>query len=231
MKIHIERIVAVLVLLSATLSFAEIVAGPITNSANGHLYYLTSRTNWVSAEAEAVSLGGHLVAINDTDEQEWVYSTFAPLIGSVSIWIGLSDQDIEGTFQWANGDITSYRNWAPYEPNNYQFIDQDYAHLYPSTDESAGKWNDKEDSFALSFFGVAEVIQGISTQATINTAVEVSWESLTTNSYQIQWSSARSPNAWFNVGDPLQGTGGTLNQLISTKNKQAEFYRVLSIEP
>jgi len=54
-----------------------VIAGPITNSANGHLYYLLSTTNWNAAETIAVSLGGHLATINDTNENTWIFNNIA----------------------------------------------------------------------------------------------------------------------------------------------------------
>jgi hypothetical protein len=33
-------------------------------------------------------------------------------------WIGLTDQNVEGTFEWANGESVGYTNWTTYEPNN-----------------------------------------------------------------------------------------------------------------
>ena len=44
-----------------------IIAGPITNSANGHWYYLTTEMLWQDAENVGERLGGHLTTINDDD--------------------------------------------------------------------------------------------------------------------------------------------------------------------
>jgi hypothetical protein len=44
---------------------------------NGHVYYLLNRTNtWQEAENGALSLGGHLVTINDSEENDWILATF-----------------------------------------------------------------------------------------------------------------------------------------------------------
>ena len=33
-------------------------------------------------------------------------------------WIGLNKLEIEGTWVWADGSNSTYRNWAPNEPND-----------------------------------------------------------------------------------------------------------------
>jgi hypothetical protein len=44
-------------------------AGLITNSSNNHVYYLLTSSSWTDSEAEALSLGGHIVTINDLQEK------------------------------------------------------------------------------------------------------------------------------------------------------------------
>src|SRR6478672_1362124 len=53
-----------------------VLAGPITNAANGHFYYLLQPSCWTDAEATAVSMGGHLVTENDAAEDTWIENTF-----------------------------------------------------------------------------------------------------------------------------------------------------------
>ncbi len=78
---------------------------------NGHEYHLTGSGTWAQAEAEAVSMGGHLVSINDADEQ-----TFINGLLSGSTWIGLNDEGTE-VWAWINGDPVTFTNWSTYEPN------------------------------------------------------------------------------------------------------------------
>jgi glucose/arabinose dehydrogenase len=83
---------------------------------NGNEYVLTSgRLTWEQAQAEAQSRGGNLVTINDSAEEGWLRRTFSTTEG---FWIGINDRRVEGQFEWVNGETTSYRNWAPGEPNN-----------------------------------------------------------------------------------------------------------------
>lgn len=139
---------------------AGIMTGPIVNPSNGHTYYLLTQNNWSNSEAEDVSLGGHLVTINDAAENAWVVSTFANFGGvSPALWVGLNDSAVEGTFVWASGEPVEYTNWGPGEPNNHTGI-EDWAHIFPSQDGRFPTWNDAPDSanaFCFVFNGVMEV--------------------------------------------------------------------------
>src|SRR5882672_5924712 len=108
----------VTILVSITTSLrAGILAGPITNAENNHVYFLLTLSRWGPAEVEAVSLGGHLATINDTNENQFVFTNFSRIAGPNGIlWIGLTDADVEGTFRWTSGEASTYRNWAGTEP-------------------------------------------------------------------------------------------------------------------
>ncbi len=141
----------------------RIVGGPLTNPANGHVYYLLSSNTWTGAEAEAQALGGHLATINDAAEQAWVFTNFASLSGTPRhYWIGLNDTATEGTFAWANSESASYFNWAPGEPNNGN-AGEDYVFVLKPGVANAGKWNDYRDDINTgiatdTIFAVAEVV-------------------------------------------------------------------------
>ncbi|MEO1621780.1 MAG: C-type lectin domain-containing protein, partial [Cyanobacteria bacterium J06632_3] len=81
---------------------------------NGKLYLLSNVGNWEATQAEAASLGGNLVTINDAAEEQWLKSTF----GNERLWIGLTDKVSEGQFEWISGETSTYRNWLAGEPNN-----------------------------------------------------------------------------------------------------------------
>lgn len=85
------------------------------NPATGNYYGLTDFMSWHEAEAYAQTLGGHLVTLNDRDEELWVKDTFGT---ETQYWIGFNDIDSEGTWVWSSGEPVTYTNWDPYEPNN-----------------------------------------------------------------------------------------------------------------
>jgi hypothetical protein len=136
-----------LFLLSGSAS-ADILTGPAINPANGHSYYLLTPETWTDSQAEAVSLGGNLVTINDPAENSWVSSTFSTFDGITrALWIGLTDAASEGTFIWASGEPVLYTNWAPGEPNNNGGVENWGEIFYPN--DTAGrypKWNDSPNA-------------------------------------------------------------------------------------
>ena len=92
-------------------------AGPFLNRATGHYYYLLGPTNWTTSERWATNLGGHLVTLNDADEQNWVYDTFADYAGTNrNLWLGLNDEATAGVFVWTSGETTPYANWLTGQP-------------------------------------------------------------------------------------------------------------------
>ncbi len=105
---------------------------------NGHEYLLTNASKtWVEAQAEAIALGGNLVTVNDGAEEAWLQQTFGT---TESFWIGLTDEAVEGQFQWVSGEALGYTNWAPGQPDNYLLAGgEDYVALNFRTTQ---KWND-----------------------------------------------------------------------------------------
>ena len=149
-----------LVSLSAILclaSSAQLTAySQILNPANNHYYYLLGRGSWTACQAQAVTLGGNLVTINDAAENAWVYETFGGV--DKPLWIGLTDQATEGTFAWISGEPLTYSNWSAGEPNNNQ--DEDYAYIVqanPDLPLTPGKWNDFPNDYYGGLYGVVEV--------------------------------------------------------------------------
>lgn len=95
---------------AALITGASYANGPVLetrlNPLNSHTYYLLDAGTWTEAEAIAVSLGGHLVSINNSEENAWLYETFGT---TRNLWIGLY-ADAAG-WHWSNGDAVTYQNW------------------------------------------------------------------------------------------------------------------------
>ena len=130
-----------------------VLQGPVAH--NGHTYYLLSNSTWTQAEAEAVQMGGHLVTINDADEQAWLFNTFSNG-GNRFLWTGLNDVANVGQYVWTSGEPATFMNFNPGEPNNPGVED------YVASTLPDGKWNNlanvyQEDSGYL-MYGVVEVV-------------------------------------------------------------------------
>ena len=149
---------------SPTCCEAAIIPGStVVNPSNGHTYFLLSPMSWIDAQAEAEVLGGNLVTINDGLENDWVVSTFAPMLpGTLAVWIGINDLDVEGEYTWASGEPLSYTNWNNGEPNDFE-NNEDVGEIYLMTVVSprgqilnAGYWNDISVGFGI-YPGIVEI--------------------------------------------------------------------------
>lgn len=133
---------------------ADILAGPITNPANGNQYILLTQNTWAASQTEALALGGNLVTVNDQAEQDWVFDVFARAGGSGrGLWIGLSRPSASSPFQWASGEPLGYTHWAPGEPN---FGDERFVYMLPTLGGTplAGYWNNDYDRTTAAYTGL-----------------------------------------------------------------------------
>ena len=213
MKTTIAVCGAAIILFAVTFrAGAEIIAGPITNPANGHDYYLLSQNSWTASEAEAEQLGGTLVVINNADEEEWVFSTFGSYGGTNRhLWIGLHRQWQGGPFAWVTDEKLDFTHWCNGEPDNGGGVES-YVHMCapnrPFGQPLLGGWNDLADTGAADGsvpYGVVEV-PGKSNE-----------KSLTEKEKSLI-------GAWYNNGDPDQPCwiAGTDNLLFAIdQNKDA----------
>jgi hypothetical protein len=115
---------------------------------NGHHYALThEHGTWEDAEAEAVAIGGHLVTINDADENAWIsefakdsYSRGQPIpppelpTNSNLVWIGYHDN---GGWAWVSGEPVTFTshsaNW-----NSYSGV---HTYFHAANHNEPGTWN------------------------------------------------------------------------------------------
>ena len=81
----------------------------IVNPVNGHAYKRIPCESRDDAATQAAEENAHLVTINDAEEQTWLSAVF----GHEFYWIGLSDAEKEGQWQWDNGEPLTYQNWLP----------------------------------------------------------------------------------------------------------------------
>ena len=195
---------SIILLAAAFQSRAAIIAGPVTNPANGHDYYLLTPSSWSAAEAEAEDLGGTLSVVKNAAEQEWIFSKFGSNGGTnYSLWIGLRRSWPGGPFASVTDTKTDYFNWASGEPSNTGG-NENFCQIL-----TTGKWNDNTDT-ANPVSGVVEV-PGKSQEKSL-TAKEKSLI-----------------GTWYNNGDPDQtcwiaGTDRLLFAIDQNKSSSRAVY-------
>ena len=96
------------------------------------------------------ALAGELVTVSSADENSAI-ANFADYVGR-SVWIGYSDQETEGTFEWFSGSSSTYTMWNPGEPNNSGGA-EDCTEVNDS-----GRWNDNRCGASYPF--VCETLCG-----------------------------------------------------------------------
>lgn len=75
----------------------------------GHVYKLIANLAWSDAQAACVSDQGHLVKIEDMNENNFLQAQ----IGFGYAWIGLKDTMANDTFYWTDGTpLGSYKNFS-----------------------------------------------------------------------------------------------------------------------
>ena len=108
----------------------------VDNETNGNNYtVIDTYMTWYEAKMYCESQGGHLVTITSDTEQALVHSLIQDLIDGV--WIGLTDERIEGAWEWITGEVVSYTNWENGEP----IEEDDYAMMH----DGSGEWDGQSD--------------------------------------------------------------------------------------
>jgi hypothetical protein len=140
--------VSTVLLFASIQSRADIIAGPVTNPANGHDYYLLTPNTWSASEAEAEEMDGTLAIVRNAGEQDWIFSKFGNFGGiERSLWIGLHRTEPGGKFVWMDGSPVDYTHWYAGEPNNAGG-NEDCANMRGGPVEP-GTWNDYADTNPL----------------------------------------------------------------------------------
>ena len=89
---------------------------------------------WPEARAFCESRGWALARIDSDEEARIVHDAAIEEVAD-DWWIGLSDRDNEGTFEWADEEPVDYTNWSDGEPDLYRcgedcgaFKERDHLH-------------------------------------------------------------------------------------------------------
>ena len=128
------------------------VAQRYFNPSNGHIYeYVSGNITWSAARTASTGstydgATGYLVTITSQEEQDFINARV-----SQKYWMGLSDKDVEGTFEWmdgpeagtvirtSSGNVSGqYNNWASGQPDGADYVLGNF--------NSNGQWDDDNDN-------------------------------------------------------------------------------------
>ena len=107
----------------------------------GHYYKTIScPNNFHECRQLAISENADLVTINSEEENSWIVETFE----NIPYWIGFTDENKEGNWQWVTGEPVEFTNWycssTHCEPNNDGWTGpENYGFINYG---ESGKWND-----------------------------------------------------------------------------------------
>ena len=106
-------------------------------------YFTSTGINWEDARLKCVASGYDIATVTSTKENSLMYNTAT---ASSICWIGLHDIDTEGTFVWADGSESMYRQWNTDEPNDAG-LGEDCVHT-----SGQPEWNDQSCTFSWSCY-------------------------------------------------------------------------------
>ncbi|XDV22801.1 hypothetical protein PO909_027614 [Leuciscus waleckii] len=70
--------------------------------------------NWTESRRYCTERGADLIIINNREEQDFVTKMFG---GTLVVYIGLTDSDVEGTWKWVDNSTLTSGFWGSGEPN------------------------------------------------------------------------------------------------------------------
>ena len=109
-----------------------------TYTFNGNTYACIDKPmTWKEAEEYCEILGGHLATITSAEEQKFISEIVLAKPQKGYYWLGGTDENSEGNWEWVTGEEWSYTNWSWGQPDNMSGI-ENYLHLYTSNKT----WND-----------------------------------------------------------------------------------------
>ena len=105
----------------------------ISSGGTCYRYFSSDYINWEDARQQCIIKGYNLATITSSTDNILMYNTGD---SGDYCWIGLNDIDNEGTFVWADGNDSTFREWDTNQPNDFG-SNEDCGHTVGSQ-----YWND-----------------------------------------------------------------------------------------
>ena len=153
-----KRLPLIWMIVAIVMAIAMVIpasATPIWTLYGGHEYAIIDPApTWQIAESTSVGFGGHLVAINDAAENDFVNQLVLADYPAERAWIGLFQQpgstEPDQGWGWSSGDPYVFTNWAAGQPSGG--TGANFGLILPD-----GTWNDvSSDVNFQPHIGVAE---------------------------------------------------------------------------
>ncbi|XP_067827884.1 asialoglycoprotein receptor 1-like isoform X2 [Heptranchias perlo] len=102
-------------------------------------FFSTERRNWTASAKYCSGNKSHLVVITSQEEQDFVKG------GDDPHWIGLTDEEKEGTWQWVDGagPLSEPEFWRSHQPDNHKS-----AHCEGENCATTNNWGWNDDCCA-----------------------------------------------------------------------------------
>ncbi|XP_026880092.2 macrophage mannose receptor 1 [Electrophorus electricus] len=94
------------------------------------------KKSWSAALEDCFARGAHLVSIHSADEEIFM----AEYTKGRTLWIGLSENPLEGGYVWSDGSPVTHTNWGFGEPNNHGGRENCVEMV--TTNNGSSYWND-----------------------------------------------------------------------------------------
>lgn len=121
----------------------------VTDSAFRSFVLCKDKELFDDAVDECRSMGGSwdLVSVQSAAENTFL-DTQTTAFGMGSSWIGYTDEDVEGTWEWTDGSTTTYHNFLKPEPNGGSAFN---CAMFRNGSTYKGSWNDIKCGNALAY--------------------------------------------------------------------------------
>ena len=212
---------------SATIYYYDDATGFSTPTFQGRPSQILTRGNtqfqiiegnftWTEAKLDAEARGGRLAVLNTQEKIDAANEYLLSLSTWNNAYIGLTDEEVEGSWKWVTGELLTVDNWNSGEPNGS--TNENYGQIIGSYHSSRLLWNDSRITSAYSY--ILEAIpapEPLAPVLDLETLYESnSGESITIDatptdgypsSYTYQWSfKAVGYNSYFVISSSFGGT-------------------------
>ena len=163
--------------------------------------------SWISAEAEAVARGGHLVTINDAASNAALRAAFP----RETLWIGLSTSHFfGGGWGWRSGAPASYQNWSPGYPVNHVTGPNGAEPFRVMIPHGAATWQNTDDT--RQHPGIMEVsrVEATFSIVPVNVASKAVWAGTSLSSGWLRGTSATESLVAAFIDDTANPAGASL---------------------